>query len=327
MKAKKIVSLVLALILALGATLAITSCDKAKYTVGICQLVKHDALDAATNGFKQALIDKLGAENVVFDEQNAAGSPDTCATIVSSFVTKRVDLIMANATPAVQAAQNATLDIPILGTSVTEYGVALGIDNFSGTVGGNVSGTSDLAPLDQQAQMILDIFPEAKTVGLLYCSAEANSAYQVQKVKEYLTNKGVTCVDYKFSDSNDVSLVAQNAAANSDVIYVPTDNTAADCAQMIYGAISQSKTPIIAGEENICKGCGVATLSINYYDLGYKTGEMAAEILLKKADIKTMPIAYTPEEKLKKKYNKAICDAFGIDTAALEAMGYVAIEG
>ncbi|MBO5270843.1 MAG: ABC transporter substrate-binding protein [Clostridia bacterium] len=327
MKLKRIVSLTLALILALGTTLAFTSCDDGKYTVGICQLIKHDALDAATEGFKQALIDKLGEENVTFEYQEAAGSPDTCATIVNTFVTKKVDLIMANATPAVQAAQNATLDIPILGTSVTEYGVALGIENFSGTVGGNVSGTSDLAPLDKQAQMILDLFPETKTVGLLYCSAEANSAYQVAEVKKYLEAKSITCTEYKFSDNNDVALVAENAAKNCDVIYVPTDNVAADCAQIIYGAISASKTPIIAGEEGICKGCGVATLSINYYDLGYKTGEMAAEILTGKADIAEMPIAYTPEEKLTKKYNKTICEAFGVDTANLEALGYVAIEG
>lgn len=325
MKAKKIVCLVLAVLLTLGTTLAFTSCDSGKYTVGIVQLDKHDALDAATKGFKDAIIEELGEENVVFKEQVAAGSPDTCATIVSTFVTQNVDLIMANATPALQAAQSATVDIPILGTSITEYGVALGIDNFSGTVGGNISGTSDLAPLDRQAQMILDIYPDAKNVGLLYCSAEPNSAYQVKKVKEYLETKGVTCTEFKFSDGNDVSLIAQNAADNSEILYIPTDNTAATYAQTIHSAIADKNIPVFAGEEGICKACGVATLSIDYYDLGYATGKMAVKILTGEADIANMPIEYTPTEKLKKKYNKTICEALGIDTAALEEQGFVAI--
>ncbi len=321
---KKIFCLVLAMILALG-TIALTSCGKAKYNVGVVQLVAHPALDAATEGFKQALIDEFG-EDVSIDVQNAANSTDTCATIVSTFVTKNVDLIMANATPALQAAQAATETIPVLGTSVTEYGVALGIDNFSGTVGTNISGTSDLAPLDQQAQMILDIVPTAKKVAMLYCSAEPNSKYQVTKVTEVLAAKNIECQNFSFSDSNDVQLIAQNAAAWADAIYIPTDNTAASNAEAIWGAIADKKVPVIAGEEGICKGTGVATLSINYYDLGYTTGQMAVEILKNKANVAEMAIAYTPEEKLAKKYNKDICQAVGIDTAALEAKGYVAIE-
>ena len=233
---------------------------------------------------------------------------------------------MANATPALQAAQAATETIPVLGTSVTEYGVALGIDNFSGTVGTNISGTSDLAPLDQQAQMILDIVPTAKKVAMLYCSAEPNSKYQVTKVTEVLSAKNIECQNFSFSDSNDVQLIAQNAAAWADAIYIPTDNTAASNAEAIWGAIADKKVPVIAGEEGICKGTGVATLSINYYDLGYTTGQMAVEILKNKANVAEMAIAYTPEEKLAKKYNKDICQAVGIDTAALEAKGYVAIE-
>ena len=163
--------------------------DDGKFTIGICQIVKHEALDAATKGFKDAVVAALGAENVTFLEQDAANNPDTCTTIVNDFVSKKVDLILANATPALQAAYNATTEIPILGTSVTEYGVALEIENFTGTVGGNVSGTSDLAPLTEQAQMIIDLVPTAKIVGLLYCKAEANSAYQVKVVKEYLEGK------------------------------------------------------------------------------------------------------------------------------------------
>ena len=226
------------------------------YTIGVCQLVTHDALDAATQGFIDAVKDKLGEENVTIDVQNAANDQNVCTTIVNTFVSKKVDLIMANATPALQAAYNATVEIPILGTSVTEYGVALGIDNFSGTVGGNVSGTSDLAPLTEQADMILELLPETKTVGLLYCSAEPNSEYQVQVVEEYLTGKGITCTRYSFSDSNDVAAVTTKAAADSDVIYIPTDNTAASCTETIGSIVLNAKTPVVAGEKGLCTGCG-----------------------------------------------------------------------
>ena len=326
MKKTKILSLILAMTLVLAAASVLTSCtDDGKYTVGIVQLVTHPALDAATKGFKDAVIAGLGEENVTFDEQNASNDVAMCKTITDSFAASGVDLIMANATPALQAAVKSTNTIPVLGTSVTEYGVALNIDNFNGPVGGTVSGTSDLAPLDQQAQMVLDLVPNVKTVGLLYCGAEANSVYQVNVVKEYLEGKGVTCKTYTFTDTNDVSAVASTAAAENDALYVPTDNTAASCANAIYNAMGDSKKPIIAGEEGICKGCGIATLSIDYYDLGYATGEMAVKILKGEADISTMAIQYTPEAKLTKKYNKNICEATGIDIAALEAKGFVAI--
>lgn len=282
---------------------------KTSYTVGICQLVRHDALDAATQGFKDALTAALGEGNVVFDEQNASNDTQMCATIVNSFVSKKVDLIMANATPALQAAYNATADIPILGTSVTEYSVALNLTDFNGTVGGNVSGTSDLAPLTEQADMILELFPEAKTVGLLYCTAEPNSAYQVQVVEEYLTEKGIQCVRFSFSDSNDVSAITTKAAADSDVIYIPTDNTAASCTETIGNIVRAAKVPVIAGESVICSGCGVATLSISYYDLGYKTGEMAAQILTGEANIAEMPIAYANATKM---YNPEMCEELGV---------------
>ena len=286
-----------------------------KFTVGICQLVQHAALDAATQGFEDALTASFG-ENVTFDFQNAQGDSATCATIANGFVSSGVALIMANATPALQAAQAATNTIPILGTSVTEYGVALGLDNFSGTVGGNVSGTSDLAPLDQQADMIV---PEVKKVGLLYCSAEANSQYQVDEVQKYLEAKGVTATQYAFSDSNDLSSVCQKAADENDALYVPTDNTVAANTGIVDGICRPAKKPVFAGEEGICSGCGVATLSISYYDLGYTTGEMAVKILNGESDISTMPIEYTD---VTKKYNKAICDDLGLTVPE----GYVEIE-
>ena len=289
-----------------------------KFTVGICQLVQHAALDAATQGFEDALTASFG-ENVTFDFQNAQGDSATCATIANGFVSSGVALIMANATPALQAAQAATNTIPILGTSVTEYGVALGLDNFSGTVGGNVSGTSDLAPLDQQADMIVECMPEVKKVGLLYCSAEANSQYQVDEVQKYLEAKGVTATQYAFSDSNDLSSVCQKAADENDALYVPTDNTVAANTGIVDGVCRPAKKPVFAGEEGICSGCGVATLSISYYDLGYTTGEMAVKILNGESDISTMAIEYTD---VTKKYNKAVCDDLGLTVPE----GYVEIE-
>lgn len=295
------------------------SSDDASYTVGICQLVQHVALDAATEGFKDALTEELG-DQVTFDEQNAQGDSNTCSTIINSFVAEDVDLIMANATAALQAAQAGTDTIPILGTSVTEYGVALGIDDFDGTVGGNISGTADLAPLNEQAAMLKELFPDAKNVGLLYCSAEANSQYQVDTVKAELEKLGYTCEYYAFSDSNDLATIATNAANNSDVIYIPTDNTAAANTEIINNICQPAGVPIIAGEEGICSGCGVATLSISYYDLGVATGKMAAKILTGESDISEMPIEYAPQ--FTKKYNKTICEALGITVPD----DYIAIE-
>ncbi len=326
MKAKKILALILTVAM-LASVMSLASCSgKKKYVIGISQLVDHVALDAATKGFKDAVIAELGEENVEFDYQNAANSVETCTTIANNFVSKKVDLIMANATPALNAAYSATSEIPILGTSITEYGVALNIKDFNGTVGSNVSGTSDLAPLDEQAQMIIDLVPTAKKVGLLYCSAEPNSVYQVKKVAEYLNAKNIATQEYSFSDSNDVALIAKNAADNSDALYIPTDNTAASCAKAIYGAMAENPKPVIAGESGICSGCGIATLSIDYYDLGYATGKMAVKILKGEAKIEEMPIEYTPAEKIKKMYNPVICKELGIDTAALEAAGFTALE-
>lgn len=296
-----------------------TSGDDDVYKIGIVQLVEHEALDAATEGFMQAVKDGLGEDAVEFDVQNGQNDSNTCSTIANQFVSNGVDLIMANATPALQAATAATAEIPILGTSITEYGVALSIDDFDGTIGGNVSGTSDLAPLDEQAAMITEWFPQAENVGLIYCSAEANSQYQVDVVKAELEAAGINATLYSFSDSNDLSSVCTTAAENNDVIYVPTDNTVAANTGIIDSICQTAGVPVIAGEEGICKGCGVATLSISYYDLGYTTGQMAVRILGEGADISTMPVEYTTTTK---KYNKTICDALCIPVLN----GYEAIE-
>ena len=233
------------------------------YTVGVCQLVEHPALDSATQGFVDALTEKLG-DKVTFDMQNAQGDSATCSTICTTFVSNQYDLIFANATPALQSAVAATNQIPVLGTSITDYATALQLDNWTGVTGMNVSGTSDLAPLDKQAECIKELFPDAKTVGILYCSAEPNSLYQANVITGHLENAGYTVNTYTFADSNDVASVTQNACNECDVLYIPTDNTAASCTEAINNVATK---PIFCGEEGICKGCGVATLSINYYDI------------------------------------------------------------
>ena len=309
---RKALAITLTAAMAMG-TYAVTAsaADGDKYTIGICQLVQHEALDAATQGFKDEVTKELGEDAVTFDEQNAQGDSNTCSTIINSFVSNNVDLILANATPALQAAAAGTADIPILGTAVTEYGVALDLDDFDGTVGGNISGTSDLAPLEDQAAMLNELFPDAKNVGLIYCSAEANSQYQVDTVKAALEKLGYTCTYYAFSDSNDLSSVATTAATESDVIYVPTDNTVASNTEIINNICLPEKVPVIAGEEGICEGCGVATLSINYYDLGVATGKMALKVLVDGEDISKMPIEYAPQ--FTKEYNPEICEELGIE--------------
>ena len=312
---KKMLAILVVAVLCLG----MTAIAEGTYTVGVCQLVQHPALDAATQGFQDALTEKAG-ESVTFDVQNASGDSNTCSTIVNGFVADNVDLIMANATPALQAAVAATGDIPILGTSVTDYATALDIDDWTGATGINVSGTSDLAPLDEQAAMLNELFPDAKVVGLLYCSAEPNSKYQVDVITGYLTELGYECVEYTFADSNDVASVTQSACDGSDVIYIPTDNTAASCTEAIRNVVEPAQKPVIAGEEGICKGCGVATLSISYYDLGYATGEMAYEVLVNGADVATMNVAFAPN--VTKEYNAELCDLLGVTVPE----DYVAIQ-
>lgn len=317
---KRIIAIVCAVLLILAMTACQGEQQKKQFTIGICQIQPHAALDAATKGFQDAVIKGLGDENVKFLNKNAAGEFANCGTIMDGFVAENVDLILANATGPLQAAASATGDIPVLGTSITDYATALKISNWNGTVGGNISGTTDLAPLDDQAQMILDLFPDAKKVGLLYCSAEPNSVYQITQVETYLTGKGITCERFAFNDANDLNAVTETACANSDVVYIPTDNTAATYAESIGNIAIAAKRPIICGESNTCAGCGVATLSIDYYDLGYATGEMAVKILKGEADISKMPIQSAA--KFTKMYNKTICEELGIEIPE----GYVAIE-
>jgi putative ABC transport system substrate-binding protein len=291
------------------------------YTIGICQQLEHDALDAATQGFQDALTEKLG-DNVTFDLQNAQNEQANAATIVNGFVSSNVDLIMANGTTALQCAASATSDIPILGTSITNYPTALDIDldSWTGASGTNVSGTSDLAPIDEQEDMLVALLPDAKTVGILYSSAEANSIYQAKLFEEALEEDGIAYKEYTASDSNDITAVVQSAITEVDAIYVPTDNTMAANTETINNITLPAGIPVIAGEEGICSGCGIATLSISYYDIGYKTGEMAYDILVNGADVSTMDVEFAPN--ITKEYNPDICDQLGITIPD----DYVAIE-
>lgn len=281
-----------------------------KYTIGICQLVQHDALDAATEGFKDALNELCGEGNVTFDEQNAQGEHNMCATIVNQFVSDNVDLILANATDPLTTAATATADIPIIGTSVTDYATALQIEDWTGATGLNVSGTSDLAPIDEQAAMLKELLPEVKKVGILYCSAEPNSKYQADLFKEALQKDNIECKEYTAADSKEIQSVVTSAVSEVEAIYIPTDNTMASNTEIVKNVCVPAKIPVIAGEQGICTGCGIATLSISYYDIGYKAGEMAYDVLANGADISTMDIESAPE--VTKMYNKEICDTLGI---------------
>lgn len=313
MKLRKVISLLTAAVMVAAAAACVSGCDSgntAKYKIGICQLVQHDALDAATEGFKDALIEKLGEENVEFDLQNAAGDSPTCSTIVNQFVADKVDLIMANATPALQAAVSATDSIPIVATSITDYATALDISNWNGKTGTNVTGTSDLAPLDEQANMIKELVPDAKTVGILYCSAEANSKYQTEVIEKALEKLGLSYKEYTCADSNDVASVTTTACGECDVLYIPTDNTMASNKAIVDNIAAPAGIPVIAGEEGICKGCGIATLSIDYYSIGYKAGEMAYDILVNGKKPADMEIEFASE--LTKEYVAERCTALNI---------------
>ena len=317
---KKIVSIimVLAMVLSMAACSSEPAADDA-YTVGICQLVQHDALDAATLGFKEALQEKLG-DKVTFVEHNASGDAATCVTICNQLVAEGVDLMMGNATAALQAAAAASATIPVVGTSITDYATALEIEGWTGKTGTNITGTADLAPLDEQAAMIKELFPEAKKVGILYCSAEPNSVYQSDVISGYLTDMGFEVEVFTFADSNDVANVTTAACAAADVLYIPTDNTAASCTETIANVAIPAGKAIVAGEAGICGGCGVATLSIDYYDIGYAAGEMAYEILVNGANPGEMEIQYAPE--VQKLYNEANCTALGIEVPE----GYAPLE-
>lgn len=285
---------------------------KKEFTIGICQLVQHDALDAATKGFMDKLTALGEADGITFKfkNENAAGDSATCATITNGFVADKVDLIMANATPALQAAMTNTSEIPIVATSVTDFATALEISDWTGASGINVTGTSDLAPLTEQAAMIKELCPDAKTVGIAYCSGEPNSVYQAKVIADELSKLGINTKEFTVADSNDIASVIQNACDNCDALYLPTDNTMASATGTIEPITSAAGIPVIASEEGICKGCGLATLSISYYSIGEGAGEMAYDILVNGKDPATMDIQFAQD--LTKKYVEERAAALGI---------------
>ena len=315
---------------ALAATMALTlaACggegqsadDPDGYTIGICEQMEHVSLSEATQGFMDGLTELLGADKVVFREQNAGGEQTNCTTIMNGFLAEGVDLILANATWPLQAAASATADTPILGTSVTDYAVALGLDEFDGTVGGNISGTSDLVDLEAQAAIISELFPDAGTVGLLYCSGEPNSVYQIETVRGYLEPLGYACEIFAFTDVNDLASVTQAACDACDVIYIPTDNTVATNVESVANVVLPAGVPVVGGDPGICSGCGVATIATDYYELGRLTAEMAAQVLTGEADISSMPVQYGAMEKI---YDPENCELLGISIPE----GYNPVEG
>lgn len=307
---KRIVAVFLAVLMMLSLAACGSTADDGKYVVGVCQYMPHDSLDKATKGFEDALLGALGEDRVIVKVQDAGGEISTCSTIVDGFLAEKVDLIMANASPALAAAVSATDEIPVLGTSVTDYAAALGMSEWNGLVGGNVSGTSDLGPLDEQAAIIQELFPDAGTVGLLYCSAEPNSVYQIEIMEDTLTQMGYTCRRFVFNDANDLHSVTQAAVDVADVMYMPTDNLAANYPETIGNVLLPAQIPLVTGEASSCRVAGVATVSIDYYELGYITGQMAAQVLTGEADISQMPIAYAAEAT--KLYNAGLCEKLGI---------------
>ena len=275
------------------------------YTVGVCQLMVHDSLDQATQGFIDALTEKMeeAGHSVDIDTQ-VAGDPNLCTTVVNAFNAKRVDLIMANATPALLAAANMTTKIPVLGTSVTDYA-----DTFAGDIPENVSGTSDAVPFAEQAQMMIDTLAlvEGDQVGVLYCTNESNSLIQYEAVKELFEEKGIVVEAYTFSETTELQAVASSMANECKAVYVPSDNTVAANDAIVGTICTEKNVPIYTSYGGaVC----YASLAIDYYQLGWETGLMAADILLNGAapadiEIKTL----TPSVS----YNEELCAQLGIE--------------
>lgn len=292
------------------------------YSIGICQLTQHDALDAATKGFKDAVIAGLGEDHVKFDEQNANGDSATCSTIVTGFAANGYDLIMANATPALQAAVAATSAIPILGTSVTDYGEALNLkdmDPAAGT-GINVAGSSDGVDAQLFVDLLTELCPNARKVSILHCSAEANSVFQASTFRSALP-AGIESNVFTFTDSNDIQAVVTSAVEDADALYIPSDNQAASNMQIISNVCQNARIPIICGEEHMCANGSLATVALSYYEIGKLCGEQAIRILRDGADVSKMPIAYASNPV--KKYNPAYAEAIGFTVPE----GYIAVDG
>lgn len=261
------------------------------YQIGIIQYMDHSALDAAREGFVQALADNgyVDGDNLTIDVQNAQGDQSNLSTISDRFVSNNEDLVLAIATPAAQSIAGKTTEIPILATAVTDYVSAKLVDSNEAP-GGNVSGTTDMNPIKEQIDLLVKLVPDAKTVGVLYTSSEDNSILQAAIAKECIEDLGLAYVEVTVTNSNDVQQATQSIVDMCDAIYIPTDNVFASAMPVVHGVTSESKTPVICGESGMVTSGGLATLGINYKDLGYQTGLMAIKILTGEAQSATMPI-------------------------------------
>ena len=280
------------------------------YTVGIIQQLEHPALDAATKGFEDKLTELLG-DKVKFDYQNAQGEQTNCTTIATKFVSNDVDLIMANATTALQTAAAATSDIPIVGTSVTDY-VTAGVVESNEAPGKNVTGVSDLASVEKQIDVLMQFCDKENTkVAVVYCSAEPNSTYQADLAKKYLEEQKIPYAIYTAADSNEIQAVVTKAVADCNAMYIPTDNTFANNMEIVKNIAVPARVPTVTGAEAMCEVGALATLSISYYDLGAKAAEMAYDILVNGKKPAEMPIEYLTDG-LVPKYNADIAEALGV---------------
>ncbi|SDM50573.1 putative ABC transport system substrate-binding protein [Dendrosporobacter quercicolus] len=300
---KKMIALGLGAVLAVGAIAGCGGETKeaggAVYRVGVLQMVQHGALDAANNGFVDGLASRgyKNGENITIDQQNAQGDQSNLKTISQRFVNNKVDLIYAIATPAAQAVANETKTIPVVGSAITDYEAAKLVQS-NAKPGGNVTGTTDYLPPKQQIDLALKLIPQAKTVGALYNSSEANSEIQVREMKEYAAEKGLTVIEAAVTNVNDIQQAVQSLVGKADFIYCPTDNTIASAIANIARIARAAKLPVLAGDETMVKTGGAAGVSINYYKLGFQSGEMAADILSGKAKPADMPIASQEEAKV-----------------------------
>lgn len=298
-----------------AATTAAKTADGKQYKIGVLQLVQHTALDASNKGFIQALDD--AGLNYTVDQQNASGDQPTCQTIASKLVNDGDDLILAIATPAAQAVAGATSEIPVLVTAVTDP-AASDLVESNEVPGGNITGTSDLTPVKEQISLLKKILPDAKTVGVLYCTAESNSEIQAKMAKEAIEAEGMTAVDYTVSSSNEIQTVVTSMVGKVDAIYAPTDNTIAAGMTTVAMIANENKIPTICGEEGMVKAGGLATYGIDYYELGYLTGKQAVKILTEGGDVSKMPIEYLPLEKCKLSVNEETAKTLGIDLSGLK---------
>ncbi|MBM6952935.1 ABC transporter substrate-binding protein [Enorma phocaeensis] len=292
-----------------------TAGDGDTYQIGVIQLTEHGALDQANEGFIAAL-DEAGISYSA-DQQNAQNDQSACQTIASKLVNDGDDLIFAIGTPAAQAVASATSDIPIVGSAITDYAES-GLVSSNDEPGGNVTGSSDLTPVADQIDLLQQLLPDAQTVGLLYCSAEANSEIQIEMAEEALDEAGIAHERYTVSSSNEIQQVVESMVGKVDAIYAPTDNTIAAGMSTVAMVANENKLPVIVGCDTMVEDGGLASYSINYYDLGYKAGEMAIEILENGGDPATMPIEYLSSDECTLIVNQETADALGVDISALE---------